>query len=95
MLSIVPKNLSYFMSGYRFLDPLDRRNRHPCELRYLSDRVLALPEMSERFRLRTVLRTRASAESFAIYPVKSKVLKYSNLALSGSVKLPTLICLMY
>ena len=84
------------MSGYRFLDPLDRRNRHPCELRYLSDRVLALPEMSERFRLRTVLRTRASAESFDIYyPVKRKVLKYSNLALSGSVKLPTLICLMY
>lgn len=29
------------------------------------------------------------------YPVKRKVLKYSNLALSGSVKLPTLICLMY
>lgn len=82
------------MSGYRFLDPLDRRNRHPCELRYLLDRVLALPEMSERFRLRTVLRTRASAESFAIYPVKRKVLKYSNLALSGSVKLPTLIFLM-
>lgn len=83
------------MSGYRFLDSLDRRNRHPCELRYLLDRVLALPEMSERFRLRTVLRTRASAESFAICPVKHKVLKYSNLTLSGSDKLPTLICLMY
>ena len=83
------------MSGYRFLDSLDRRNRHPCELRYLSDRVLALPEMSERFRLRTVLRTRASAESFAIYPVKRKVLKHSYLELLWSVKLPTLICLMY
>lgn len=83
------------MSGYRFLDPLDRRDRHPCELCYLPDGVLALPEMSERFRLRTVLRTRASAESFAIYPVKRKVLKHSYLELSGSVKLPTLICLMY
>lgn len=83
------------MSGYRFLDSLDRRNRHPCELRYLLDRVLALPEMSERFRLRTVLRTRAYAESFAIYPVKRKMLKHSYLELSGSVKLPTLICLMY